>query len=193
MSVPGNYAWYNNERGWWAWKPACGDFAATVKVSVTAASGSGIPSADFNSGGLLVRSLDGTAPNDDFWAMVNIGRQANSGELGVETKGTQHSVSNPITFHDVLGGTLGGWVGMCRFGDRLHLSSSTDGSAWQHLVTYGPFQSGTPDGEVSLADDVELGLVVNGYLEQDAQVTFDDATFWIPQSKEQCPGGGSED
>ena len=188
-----NYAWFNNQRGWWAWQPACGNFAATVKVTVTAASGTGIPSADFNSGGLVVRSADAVAPNDDFWAMVNIGRQGTAGELGAETKATQHSMSNPITFHDVLGGVLDGEVGMCRVGDRLHLAARQPNGVWQHLATYGPFQSGTPDGEVSLSDQVELGLVVNGYTQQDARVTFDDLEYWIPTSVEHCPGGGSTD
>jgi len=192
-AVNGNYAWYNDERGWRAWRAACGDFAMTVKVAVTAASGTGVPSASFNSGGLLVRSTDSVAPGDELWAMVNIGRQATSSELGVETKATQHSISDPIDFHDATGGLLEGEVGMCRYDDRLHLAVRPTGGEWQHLATYGPYMSQTPNGEVTLSDDVELGLVVNGYGAQDARVTFDDVTFWIPGSKEQCPGGGSND
>lgn len=196
--IANNYAWYNGEHGWRAWQPACGDFAVTVEVEVTNVDDSGDPSVDYNSGGLLVRSTGISAPNEEFWAMVNIGRQEGVTQLGVETKATQHGQSEAPTgakiFHPLAGvPPLRGTLGMCRVGDRLHLAARPEGGAWTHLSTFGPFESGTPDGEVSLTSDVELGLAVNGYSEQDARVVFDNVTFSIPESAADCPGGGSSD
>jgi hypothetical protein len=183
-TVPGMFAWYDEDRGWLAHQTACGDFAAAVTVTVTDAAGTGVPANDFNSGGLLVRH-PGQPQNDEFWAMVSIGVQDSSTQRA-ETKATQHS-SSLVVGHDLIGGpTLSGRVAMCRVGTQIRLSARAPGRAWETLVTYDENGSGAPDGEVSLPALVEVGIVTNGWAEQDVQARFENAAFWLPAGLNDC-------
>ncbi len=184
-NVAGNYGWFNADRGFFAYQLACGDFAAVVDVEVTDFAGTGAPSFDFNSGGLLVRN-PAQPQSDDFWAMVAIGRH-DGGTHRAETKATQHSVS-VVAGHDLAGGpTLVGRVGLCRVGTQIRLSALAAGQpTWEVLATFDEFGSGAPDGEVSLPPLVELGIVANGWGGEDLRARFDDAQFWTPTSLADC-------
>ena len=97
--------------------------------------------------------------------MVTIGVQDGTTQRA-ESKVTSASQSDPMA-HDLVGGpTLSGRVSLCRIGDQLHLHAAPTGGGWELLRTFDAT-------DVTIPDDAELGIAVNGFNDEDVRAVFD--------------------
>lgn len=182
--VPTTSGWHGNQRGAFLYKNVTGDFVAEVSLSVMNVNDNSLPpNQEFNSAGLLVRSLDSESTQEN-WVCHMLGRQAVN--PGTEGKTTEDSNS----FFTTLNGPTSGRLRLCRHGQLFTVARMLAGES-EFVVTH-TFER----EDFELQETFQVGLATNGWNTQaplpnfdeepDVEAHVDYVRFWNTSQQADC-------